>query len=78
MRGDFSLSANGVREDVNEFLLDGVYNNDPKLNTAGVRPPVDAIGEFQLLTSTSDASFGYHAGAQAAAGSQAAVVNAER
>ena len=63
VRGDFSFSANGAREDMNEFLLDGVYNNDPKLNTAGVRPPVDAIGEFQLLTSTSDASFGHHPGA---------------
>ncbi len=51
VRGDFSLSANSAREDVNEFLLDGVYNSDPKLNTARVRPPVDAIGEFQLLTS---------------------------
>ena len=61
-RGDFSLSANGAREDMNEFLLDGVYNNDPKLNTAGVSPPVDAIREFQLLTSTSDASFGHHPG----------------
>ena len=63
VRGDFAFSVNGAREDMNEFLLDGVYNNDPKLNTAGVRPPVDAIGEFQLLTSTSDASFGHHPGA---------------
>ena len=63
VRGDFTFSVNGAREDMNEFLLDGVYNNDPKLNTAGVRPPVDAIGEFQLLTSTSDASFGHHPGA---------------
>lgn len=46
VRGDFSLSANGAREDASEFLLDGVYNNDPKLNTAGVCPPVAAIGEF--------------------------------
>ena len=63
VRGDFAFSVNGAREDMNEFLLDGVYNNDPKLNTAGVRPPVDAIEEFQLLTSTSDASFGHHPGA---------------
>ncbi len=41
-RGDFSLSANGARADVNEFLLDGVYNNDPKLNTAGMRAHVAA------------------------------------
>ena len=51
-RGDFALSINGAREDFNGFLLDGVYNIDPKLNTPSVRPPVDAIAQFQVLTST--------------------------
>ena len=64
VRGDFSFSVNGAREDSNNFLLDGVYNVDPKLNTFGVRPPVDAIREFETLTSTYDASFGRSAGAQ--------------
>jgi hypothetical protein len=63
-RGDFAFSVNGAREDMNNFLLDGVYNVDPKLNTFGVRPPVDAIREFENLTSTYDASFGRSAGAQ--------------
>ncbi len=63
-RGDFALSVNGAREDFNGFLLDGVYNIDPKLNTPGVRPPVDAIREYQVLTSTYDASFGRNAGGQ--------------
>jgi hypothetical protein len=63
-RGDFALSINGGREDFNGFLLDGVYNVDPKLNTPSVRPPVDAIGQFQVLTSTYDASFGRNAGGQ--------------
>jgi len=63
-RGDFSFSVNGAREDANTFLLDGVYNIDPKLNTFGVRPPVDAIREFDMLTSTYDASFGRNPGAQ--------------
>ncbi|HEV7903294.1 MAG TPA: TonB-dependent receptor [Pyrinomonadaceae bacterium] len=63
-RGDFALSANGAREDSNNFLLDGVYNLDPKLNTFGVRPPVDGIQEFEISTSTYDASFGRNAGAQ--------------
>ena len=63
-RGDFALSVNGAREDFNGFLLDGVYNIDPKLNTPGVRPPVDAIREFQVHTSTYDASFGRNAGGQ--------------
>ena len=64
VRGDFAFSVNGAREDANNFLLDGVYNIDPKLNTFGVRPSVDAIREFEMLTSTYDASFGRSPGAQ--------------
>ena len=64
VRGDVALSVNGAREDSNSFLLDGVYNIDPKLNTAGVTPPIDAIREFEMLTSTYDASFGRNGGAQ--------------
>jgi len=64
VRGDFAFSMNGSREDANNFLLDGVYNVDPKLNTFGVKPPVDAIQEFEVLSSAYDASFGRSAGAQ--------------
>ncbi|MFZ0061125.1 MAG: TonB-dependent receptor [Pyrinomonadaceae bacterium] len=64
VRGDFAFNVNGAREDSNNFLLDGVYNLDPKLNTFGVRPPVDAIREFEMLTSSYDASFGRNPGAQ--------------
>ncbi|MBA3514920.1 MAG: TonB-dependent receptor [Pyrinomonadaceae bacterium] len=64
VRGDFSFSVNGAREDSNNFLLDGVYNVDPKLNTFAVRPPVDAIHEFEIATSTYDAAFGRNPGAQ--------------
>jgi hypothetical protein len=64
VRGDFAFSVNGAREDSNNFLLDGVYNVDPKLNTFGVRPSVDAIREYEMLTSTYDASFGRNPGAQ--------------
>lgn len=64
VRGDFAFSVNGAREDFTGFLLDGVYNIDPKLGTAGVRPPVDAIREFEVLTSTYDASFGRNGGGQ--------------
>lgn len=64
VRGDFAFSVNGAREDSNNFLLDGVYNVDPKLNTFGVRPPVDAIQEFEIATSSYDAAFGRNAGAQ--------------
>jgi Carboxypeptidase regulatory-like domain len=64
VRGDFTFNINGTREDSNNYLLDGVYNVDPKLNTFGVKPPVDAIREFEVLASVYDASFGRSAGAQ--------------
>lgn len=64
VRGDLALNINGAREDSNNFLLDGIYNGDPKLNTFGVTPPVDAIQEFEVLTSSYDASFGRNAGGQ--------------
>ena len=64
VRGDIAFNVNGAREDSNNFLLDGVYNFDPKLNSVGVNPPVDAIREFELLTSTYDAAFGRNAGGQ--------------
>ncbi|MEP7271289.1 MAG: carboxypeptidase-like regulatory domain-containing protein [Acidobacteriota bacterium] len=64
VRGDFAFSVNGGREDSNSYLLDGVYNIDPKLNGIAVRPPVDAIREFEVLSSTYDASFGRNSGAQ--------------
>src|SRR4030095_1664625 len=40
------------------------YNVDPKLGTPAVRPPVDAIQEFEIATSTYDAAFGRNAGGQ--------------
>jgi hypothetical protein len=64
VRGDFAFSTNGGREDFNNYLLDGVYNIDPKLNTPAVRPPVDGIREFEVVTSTYDASFGRNAAGQ--------------
>jgi hypothetical protein len=64
VRGDFAFNVNGAREDSNNFLLDGVYNVDPKLNTFSVKPPVDGVQEFEVLTSTYDAAFGRNAGAQ--------------
>src|SRR5439155_467462 len=64
VRGDLASNVNGAREDSNAFLLDGVYNGDPKLNTVGVTPPVDAIQEFEVLTSAYDASFGRNSGGQ--------------
>ncbi len=64
VRGAFAINVNGAREDSNNFLLDGVYNGDPKLNGVSVTPSVDAIREFEVATSTYDTSFGRNAGGQ--------------
>jgi outer membrane receptor protein involved in Fe transport len=64
VRGDVAVNVNGGREDSNNVLLDGVYNGDPKLNTYGTTPSVDAIREFEVLTSTYDASFGRNGAGQ--------------
>ena len=63
-RGDFAIHVSGGREDSNVFLLDGVYNGDPKLNGVGITPPVDAIQEFEVLGSNYDPSFGRNSGSQ--------------
>ncbi len=47
-RGSFAMHANGAREEFNNFLLDGVDNNDPNINRYNLQPPVDAIQEFKL------------------------------
>ncbi|MBN2319342.1 MAG: carboxypeptidase regulatory-like domain-containing protein [Acidobacteria bacterium] len=64
VRGEFSVHINGAREDSNNYILDGVFNNDPKLNSAAINPPADAIEEFEILTSTYDAGFGRSSGGQ--------------
>jgi hypothetical protein len=64
VRGAFTVNVNGAREDSNNFLLDGAYNGDPKLNGVSVTSPVDAIREFEVATSTYDTSFGRNAGGQ--------------
>jgi outer membrane receptor protein involved in Fe transport len=64
VRGDFAFSVAGGREDANGFLLDGVDNVDPKLNTPAVRPPVDAIREFEVVTSSYEPSIGRYGAGQ--------------
>ncbi len=64
VRGDFAININGSREDGNLFLLDGVYNGDPKLNGVGLTSPVDGIREFEVAAANYDASFGRNAGGQ--------------
>ena len=59
-----AISVNGAREQSNNFLLDGVDNNDLAINQYSVLPSVDAIEEFKVQSSNSSAEFGRSGGAQ--------------
>ena len=63
-RGAFTLNMNGAREDANYYLLDGVIDEDPKLNGFAIAPPVDAVQEYEVLSNAYDASFGRNVGGQ--------------
>jgi hypothetical protein len=63
-RGSFAMHANGAREEFNNFLLDGVDNNDPNINRYNLQPPVDAIQEFKIATNAYSAEYGRNAGGQ--------------
>lgn len=53
---------NGNREQANNFLLDGVDNNQASDNLPGYAPSPDAIGEFNLITQNASAEFGNYNG----------------
>src|SRR3954447_15987742 len=57
-RASASFSANGERPRDNNFMLDGVDNNETWLQTVVIFPSVDALDEFKMQTSTYSAEFG--------------------
>jgi hypothetical protein len=59
-----SISANGAREQSNNFLLDGMDNNDLAINQYAVAISTEAIQEFKVQASTYSAEFGRSPGAQ--------------
>lgn len=63
-RGSFAMHANGGREEHNNYLLDGVDNNDPYVNRYVVQPPVDSIQEFKIATNGYSAEYGRSAAGQ--------------
>jgi hypothetical protein len=63
-QGNTGVNSGGAREAANNFLLDGVDNNDLFLNRLVINPSLDAVQEFALLQNTYDAEYGRSAGAQ--------------
>ena len=56
--GGSALSVNGVRPQANNFLLDGLDNNESLVNTIVFFAPAEAIQEFRVATSVAPAKFG--------------------
>src|SRR6202789_1385446 len=56
--GGGQLSANGTRAQANNFILDGVDNNDGLQNVIVFFPPVDATEEFKVDTNVAPAQYG--------------------
>jgi hypothetical protein len=61
MQGGFGSGrpyVNGNREQSNNFLLDGLDNNQVSDNLVGYQPAPDAIAEFNMITNNAPADFG--------------------
>ena len=61
--GGSALSVNATRPQANNFILDGVDNNDSLQNVILFFPSVDATQEFKVNTSVAPAQYGRAGGA---------------
>lgn len=61
--GGAALSINGQRTQANNFMLDGVDNNESLVNTINIFPSAEAVQEFRVQTSVATAEFGRGGGA---------------
>ncbi len=61
--GGAALAVNGLRPQNDNFVLDGIDNNEALVNTIVFFPPADAIDEFRVQTSLAPAQFGRAGGA---------------
>ncbi|HVD93903.1 MAG TPA: carboxypeptidase regulatory-like domain-containing protein, partial [Vicinamibacterales bacterium] len=65
-QGNTGVNGGGAREAANNFLLDGVDNNDQFLNRLVINPTLDGLEQVDLLRNTYDAEYGRSAGLQVA------------
>jgi hypothetical protein len=61
-RGTVSLSAQGMRENANDWLYDGVDDNELTAGGIGTLPSIDAIAEFRVLVFNYSAQYGSRGG----------------
>ena len=58
-----AFSSNGTRGDLNNYILDGIDNNNNSGGAAVINVKVDAIAEFKIQTNSYDAEYGRSGGA---------------
>ncbi len=56
--GGIALSANGIRPQANNYLLDGVDDNESLANGINVWPAIEATSEFRAIVGLAPAEFG--------------------
>ncbi len=58
-----AVAANGQSDTLNQEFVDGLDNNEATIGTIGVRPSLDAISEFRVITNLYPAEAGKTPGA---------------
>jgi hypothetical protein len=61
-RASVSLSSQGMRENANDWLYDGLDNNELTAGGVGFLPSIDAISEFKIVSYNFSAQYGSRAG----------------
>jgi hypothetical protein len=56
------ISVNGQSDTINDWMIDGLDNNERIIGTTGIRPSVEAISEINIQTNTYTAEVGRTAG----------------
>ena len=61
--GGASLAVNGLPPEANNFIFDGIDNNESLVNTIIFFTPADALQEFKVITNVAQAEYGRAGGA---------------
>ncbi|HUP47459.1 MAG TPA: TonB-dependent receptor [Thermoanaerobaculia bacterium] len=61
--GGAALSVNGLREQFNNYMIEGIDNNETLVNSIAYLPSPEAIREFGVITTSAPAEFGRAGGA---------------
>ena len=61
-RGTMSVSAQGNRENANDWLYDGIDNNELSAGGVSILPSIESIAEFKVLTYNFEAKYGARGG----------------